>query len=97
MIDVFRESGFPVEVHARDGIIGVEFPTSVSPAVQEAFERRDQTASVAAVRSVLARRSVAVIGASRRRGTVGGEGDDAAPHHRGVAGGVQGVQAVHSR
>jgi acetyl coenzyme A synthetase (ADP forming)-like protein len=86
MIEVFRESGFPVEVHARDGVIYVELPTSLSAEVQEAFERRDQTASVAAVRSVLAPRSVAVIGASRRRGTVGGE-----ILHNLVAGGFQGV------
>ena len=86
MIDVFRESGFPVEVRARDGVIYVVLPTSLSAEVQESFERRDQTASVAAVRSVLAPRSVAVIGASRRRGTVGGE-----VLHNLVAGGFQGV------
>lgn len=86
MIEVFRESGFPVEVRARDGVISVELPTSLSATVQEAFEWRDQTASVAAVSSVLAPASVAVIGASRRRGTVGGE-----ILHNLVEGGFQGV------
>ena len=37
------------------------------------FEERERTAAVAAVRSFLEPQSVAVIGASRRRGTVGGE------------------------
>ena len=37
------------------------------------FEERDRTAAVAAVRSFLRPQSVAVIGASRRRETVGGE------------------------
>jgi acetate---CoA ligase (ADP-forming) len=73
MIEVFHESGFPVEMHSTPDAIEVEFPTSLSSAAVARFEERERTAAVAAVRSVLAPRSVAVIGASRRRGTVGGE------------------------
>jgi acetate---CoA ligase (ADP-forming) len=73
MVDVFRESGFPVEVRSRPDVLEVELPTSLSPAAIERFEERGRLASVAAVRSFLAPRSVAVIGASRRRGTIGGE------------------------
>jgi RimJ/RimL family protein N-acetyltransferase len=51
MIDVFRDSGFPVELHRGDGVIEVRFPTSLSAEGRLAFERREQTASVAAVRA----------------------------------------------
>jgi len=73
MIDVFRNSGFPVELHSRGELIEVEFPTSLSEEALARFEQRERTAAVAAMRSFLAPSSVAVIGASRRRGTVGGE------------------------
>jgi acetyl coenzyme A synthetase (ADP forming)-like protein len=73
MIDVFRHSGFPVELHIRGEVIEVEFPTSLSAQALERFEQRERTAAVAAVRSFLQPSSVAVIGASRRRGTTGGE------------------------
>src|SRR5579884_3853626 len=73
MVDVFRESGFPVEVRSRPDVVDVELPTSLSPVAVERFEERGRLASVAAVRSFLAPRSVAVIGASRHRGTIGGE------------------------
>jgi acetyl coenzyme A synthetase (ADP forming)-like protein len=73
MIEVFRESGFPVELLSSPDAIHVEFPTSLTPEALARFEERERIAAVAAVRSVLEPRSVAVIGASRRRGTVGGE------------------------
>ncbi len=73
MIQVFRESGFPVDVGYDRGEIAVAFPTSLSPEAIERFERREQTASLAAMEGFLAPRSVAVIGASRSRGTIGGE------------------------
>ena len=73
MIEVFRESGFPVEVRSGVDVVKVRFPTELSADGWRRFEQRDQIASVAAVDSVLAPKSVALIGASRRRGTVGGE------------------------
>jgi acetate---CoA ligase (ADP-forming) len=73
MIEVFRESGFPVEMRSTPDAIEIEFPTSLSADAVARFEERERTAAVAAVRSVLEPRSVAVIGASRRHGTVGGE------------------------
>ena len=48
-------------------------PTSFSPEAIERFEHRDRLAARAAVRRFLAPGSVAVVGASRARGTVGGE------------------------
>ncbi len=73
MIGVFRESGFPVETSSLPGSIRVEFPTSFSPPAIARFEQRDQIAAAAAVKHFLEPRTVAVIGASRRRGTVSGE------------------------
>ena len=73
MIEVFRESGLPLEISSQPGAIRVEMPTSLSPEAIERFEHRDRLAARAAVRRFLAPRSVAVVGASRTRGTVGGE------------------------
>ena len=73
MIEVFRESGFPVDMRSTRGAIAIELPTSLSADALERFEERERIAAVAAVRRFLEPRSVAVIGASRRRETVGGE------------------------
>ena len=72
MISVFRESGFPVEVHASPDGIELEFPTELGEDARRRFEDRDRIAAVAAVERVLKPRSVAVIGASRRPETFGG-------------------------
>jgi N-acetylglutamate synthase-like GNAT family acetyltransferase len=72
MLEVFRDSGFPITVHRDSDVIEVELPTSLSAAARSRFEERERTAAVAAVGHVLRPASVAVIGASRRRGTVGG-------------------------
>ena len=73
MLQVFRASGFPLRVHSEPGSIQVEFPTELTGEARERFERREQVAAAAAVRALLHPASVAVIGASRRRGTPGGE------------------------
>ena len=73
MIKVFRDSGFPITTRTIPGVVLVEVPTSLTPEGLERFERREQTAAAAAMRVFLAPRSVAVVGASRRRGTVGAE------------------------
>jgi acetate---CoA ligase (ADP-forming) len=73
MIAVFRESGFNVSTHAQAGVIELEFPTSLRPEAIERFARREQIAAMAALEHVLAPGSVAVIGASRKRGTIGAE------------------------
>jgi acetyl coenzyme A synthetase (ADP forming)-like protein len=73
MIKVFRDSGFAVASHSREGVIEIEFPTSSSERTRERFQQRDQIAAVAAVGLFLRPRSVAVIGASPKPRTVGGE------------------------
>jgi acetyl coenzyme A synthetase (ADP forming)-like protein len=73
MVRVFRDCGFPVKTHSLPGVLLIEFPTSLSPEALEHFERREQVAARAAMRAFFEPHSVAVIGASRRRGTVSGE------------------------
>lgn len=73
MAEVFRESGFAPRIRSKPDLLAVEFPTTISEEALERFEERDRTAAVAAIRRFLEPRSVAVIGASRNRGTVGGE------------------------
>ncbi len=73
MLQVFGESGFPLERRAKEDLVEIELPTSLSAQARERLEQREQTAAVAALTSFLKPRSVAVIGASRRRRTVGSE------------------------
>jgi len=73
MVEVFRESGFPVEIASIPGAIEVQLPTSFSGGAVGRFEDRDRLAARAAVRHFLEPSAVAVVGASRHRGTVGGE------------------------
>jgi acetyl coenzyme A synthetase (ADP forming)-like protein len=73
MVEVFRESGFPVEIASIPGAIEVQLPTSFSTGAVTRFEDRDRLAASAAVSHFLEPSAVAVIGASRHRGSVGGE------------------------
>jgi acetyl coenzyme A synthetase (ADP forming)-like protein len=73
MVKVFRDCGFPLRTHSLSGYLLIEFPTSLSPEALGRFERREQVAATAAMRVFFEPRAVAVIGASRRRGTVAGE------------------------
>ena len=73
MIQVFRDSGFPLAQRTGDGVIELEMPTSRFQQTRERFEAREHSAAVAAVELFLRPRAVAVIGASRERGTVGAE------------------------
>jgi hypothetical protein len=45
MIDVFRQSGFPVDTSSGPGVIRVELPTSFSTAAVKSFEDRDRQRS----------------------------------------------------
>ena len=73
MLHVFRESGFPIEVSAEAGQLHVTFPTSLNREAVERFERRETVAAVNALKLFFNPRAVAVVGASRQRGTIGGE------------------------
>jgi acetyl coenzyme A synthetase (ADP forming)-like protein len=73
MLELFRDSGFVVTMKSEPGSVRVEFATSLTPEAQARFEAREQVAAMNAVRGMLAPRSVAVIGAGRKRKTIGGE------------------------
>jgi acetyl coenzyme A synthetase (ADP forming)-like protein len=72
MLRVLRDSGFPVEVRSEPGAMQIVLPAQLGSDAHERFEERDRVGAVAAVRHVLAPSSIAVIGASRRRASVGG-------------------------
>ncbi len=65
MVGVFRESGFPVEVHSSMGELEVEMPAAIGQAARERFEDRGRAAAAAAVAHVLRPESVVLV-------TVGG-------------------------
>jgi len=73
MLTVFRESGFPISVGSSYGVMRVTFPTQLTEEARERFERREQISAVAALKRFFEPRSIAVVGASRRRGSIGGE------------------------
>ncbi len=73
MIDMFRESGFHPSLRSGAGSIAVELPTASTPGARERYLERERAAAVAGVGHVLRPDGVVVVGASRRRGTVGGE------------------------
>jgi acetate---CoA ligase (ADP-forming) len=73
MLDMLRESGFPLVAHSEPGEVRADMPTLLTPEGLRQFEDRERLAAVAAVRHLLAPQSVAVIGASRQRGTIGAE------------------------
>jgi acetate---CoA ligase (ADP-forming) len=73
MLNVFRESGFPTKINVTAGELLVKFPTSLTPEAIEKFERRDSVASENALKLFFNPRAVAVVGASRKRGSIGGE------------------------
>ncbi|MHA7263823.1 bifunctional acetate--CoA ligase family protein/GNAT family N-acetyltransferase [Arthrobacter sp. TMN-37] len=71
MITVFAEAGYEVERHFDDGVVMLRFDidaTRKSRAVMEAREHRAEARSVA---GLMTPSSVAVIGASRRWGSIG--------------------------
>jgi acetyl coenzyme A synthetase (ADP forming)-like protein len=72
MLEVLRESGFAVEVQRVPGEIHVTLATSLSDQARRRFEEREQVAAVNALGRFLSPCAVAVVGASRRRDTVGG-------------------------
>jgi predicted CoA-binding protein/ribosomal protein S18 acetylase RimI-like enzyme len=71
MLQMLRESGFPVRARSEPGEVHAELPTKISLDGIRGFEDRERTAAVAAVTHVLAPQGVAVIGASRQPGSIG--------------------------
>src|SRR6266536_2704076 len=59
MLRVFRDSGFSVRTRSLPGVIMAEMPTELTPDALRRFEDREERASAAAMRRVLAPQSVA--------------------------------------
>lgn len=72
MLSVFRDSGLPVHVRSKPGLLVVEMPTALTAEARRRFEQRDAIAAVAAMETVLRPRSLAVVGASPDRDSIGG-------------------------
>ncbi len=73
MLSVFADAGYDVKRHIEDGVVEVGFdiePTDSSKAVAMSREHRAEALSV---RSILTPRTIAVIGASRRRNSIGSQ------------------------
>ena len=73
MQSVFRDAGFPLERTFDAGVASVSFPVEETATVLAAVEGREHTGEVASMRRVLRPASIAVVGASRRPGTIGHE------------------------
>ena len=71
MLGLFADSGFTVTRSLEGGVFHVSFPTEATDGYLEAHDRRDRHAAAESIRFVLEPRAVAVIGASRERGTIG--------------------------
>jgi len=77
MLRVFSDIGLPTHSRREDGAIAITIPLSPNDTGKERQEYldtvalRERSASVASLRPVFAPASVAVVGASRRQGTVG--------------------------
>jgi acetyl coenzyme A synthetase (ADP forming)-like protein len=71
MLAVFAHSGFVVRRSFEGGVFHLTFPTEETPQSRAAEERRERAAAAQSVRSFLAPKSVAVVGASRHAATIG--------------------------
>jgi acyl-CoA synthetase (NDP forming)/GNAT superfamily N-acetyltransferase len=79
MLAVFADAGLPVHQQMTDGVVELTFPIPTAEddrsldGYQDSVDARESRADVASLRPLLRPASVAVIGAGRRRGTVGRE------------------------
>ncbi len=73
MLGVLESAGFELRRVLEAGELEVQFPIAATTTYHEQVDARDHAAVVASVRPFFEAQSVAVIGASRRRGSIGGE------------------------
>jgi acetyl coenzyme A synthetase (ADP forming)-like protein len=71
MLRVFETSGFQIERSIDAGVFHVSFATKETEQVRVAEFQRERQAAAQSMRAFLHPRSVAVVGASRRAGTIG--------------------------
>lgn len=73
MLEVFRRTGLRLTTVQDDGVVRVEINLAPTPEYRACCEEREATAEVASITSILRPRSIAVVGAGRRPGSVGHE------------------------
>ena len=73
MLAVFRDAGFEVARKLGGGEVEVSFPIAPTESFRDRVDERDHAAVAASLRPFFAPSNVAVIGASKRRGSIGGE------------------------
>jgi len=73
MVGVFEAAGFELTRELEGGELEVQFPIAPTESYREHVDARDHEAVVASLRPFFEPQSVAVIGASKRRGSIGGE------------------------
>jgi acetyl coenzyme A synthetase (ADP forming)-like protein len=71
MLNVFAAAGWDVDRRFADGTVRVRFSIEPTETSLAKIEHREHVAEAASVARILAPRSIAVIGASRERGTIG--------------------------
>ncbi len=71
MLRVFRKAGFDVESKFVDGVIEVDLGIELTDSAAAAIEERARTSTVRSVARLLEPTSIALVGASRRMGSVG--------------------------
>ena len=73
MLSVFEALGFELTRELAGGEVEVTFPIARTELYEERVSERDHVAVTASLRPFFEPETVAVVGASRRRGTIGGE------------------------
>src|SRR5581483_2178887 len=73
MLNVFADAGFGVSRRLEEGVVEVRLTLAATEAYRLRLDERDHVAVTASVRPFFTPETVAVIGASSRRGTIGGE------------------------
>ena len=73
MLAVFENIGFKPTRTLEGGVVEVRFPIAKTVAFTDRVDQRDHVAVTASLRPFFEPRSVAVVGASPRRGSIGGE------------------------
>lgn len=73
MLGVFESAGFALTRELESGELEVQFPIAPTEVYRDHVDARDHEAVVASLKPFFRPQSVAVIGASKRRGSIGGE------------------------
>jgi acyl-CoA synthetase (NDP forming)/RimJ/RimL family protein N-acetyltransferase len=71
MLSVFKQAGFAVTSRFSDGVVEVELAIEPTDEALAAIEQRARTAEARSVARILAPKSIAVVGASRRPDSLG--------------------------